>query len=152
VPLNGATTGVILVPFQETGKGYITRQGRYITKAMNHEVVKNNEDLMVGTINYDPEGNLIYDAMIAKMTLAGALIGGFLLGILAYLIASATIPIRDLGQFSTAGNGVATFVGAVTGIAIGGLTGSVGGLHHIVNKNNSTLPTAKRDKKEMNPE
>lgn len=102
---------------------------------MNNDVIKSNEDLVVGKINHDPEGKMIYDPMVAKLTVWYGLVGAVIFGVFAYLIASGAMPIRDFGQLSTSGNGVATFVGAVIGIAIGGLTGSLIGLTHIVKQN-----------------
>ena len=102
---------------------------------MNNEMIKSNEDLIVGKTNHDPMGNMIYDPMVGKLTLWYSLAGAIIFGVLAYLIASGIMPIRDFGQFSTSGNGVATFVGAILGVAIGGLSGSLIGLAHIVKQN-----------------
>lgn len=102
---------------------------------MNNETIKSNEDLIVGKTNYDPMGNMIYDPLLGKLTLWYSLAGAIIFGVLAYLIASGMMPIRDFGQFSTSGNGVATFVGAIFGIAIGGLSGSLKGLAHILKQN-----------------
>jgi hypothetical protein len=116
---------------------------------MNNEVLRKSEDLVVGTTNYDPEGNLIYIPRLGKMALWGGVTGAVLLGIMAYLVASGIIPIRDVGQFSTSGNGVATFVGAVTGFAVGGLTGALMGLHHLVKENNKQSKVDKSNQKKM---
>lgn len=103
---------------------------------MNNEVIKSNEDLIVGKTDYDPMGNMIYDSTLGKHSLAGGLTGAVIFGIIAFCIASGIIPIRDFGQFSTSGNGVATFVGACTGVAVGGLVGSLLGIKRLVAKNN----------------
>lgn len=102
---------------------------------MNNEMIKSNEDLIVGKTNYDPMGNMIYDPLLGKLTLWYSVLGAITFGMLCYLIASGMIPIRDFGQFSTAGHGVATFVGAIFGVAIGGLVGSLKGLAHILKQN-----------------
>ena len=102
---------------------------------MNNEVIKSNGDLVVGKTDYDPMGNMIYEPGLGKLALWYGFAGGSLFGILAYVISSGTIPVRDFGQFATSGNGVATFVGTIIGIAIGGLTGSLIGLKGIVHYN-----------------
>lgn len=103
---------------------------------MKNEVIKSNEELVVGKTDYDPVGNMIYEPRLCKLALWYGFAGGILFAVLAYLISSGTIPIRDFGQFATSGNGVATFVGTIIGIAIGGLTGSLTGLKRIVHYNN----------------
>lgn len=114
---------------------------------MNHGQIKSNEDLIVGKTDYDPMGNMIYEAKFGKLTLWCAVAGGILLGVLAYLIASGTMPIRDFGQFSTSGNGVATFVGTIIGVAVGGFTGSMIGLNDIVKYNeNKNANNGKNEK------
>lgn len=114
---------------------------------MNHDQIKSNEDLIVGKTDYDPMGNMIYQAKLGKLTLWWSVAGGIFFGLLAYLIASGTLPIRDFGQFSTSGDGVATFVGAIIGIAVGGFTGSMIGLNDVVKYNeNKNANTDKNEK------
>ena len=101
---------------------------------MNKEAIESNKDLVIGTTNYDPEGRLLYDPVVGKLALCYGLAGAVVMATFAYLIASGVMPIRDFGQFSTSGSGVATFVGFVTGLATGGFIGSMVGLHHTMQK------------------
>jgi hypothetical protein len=89
---------------------------------------KTDEDLIVGNTNYDPEGNLVYDPIIGKLTLWIGLATALVLGIVAYLVATGVWPIAGLGQFAAAGSSVAVFTGASVGLALGGLTGALIGI------------------------
>lgn len=67
----------------------------------------------------------IYDRSLVMFSLLGALVGGVILGWLGYAIAEGGLPIPGLGQFAAAGWGVAAFVGAGVGVALGGLAGGL---------------------------
>lgn len=96
---------------------------------------KTDEDLIVGNTNYDPEGNLVYDPIIGKLTLWVSLATAVVLGIVAYLVATGVWPIAGLGQFAAAGSSVAVFTGASVGLALGGLTGALIGIGKMKKKN-----------------
>ena len=95
---------------------------------MKNHTEKKDADLVVGYTNFDPEGRPLYHPSMVKLAVIWAVGLGLLLGVLAYLIASGRWPIRDLGQFSTSDNYVATFVGISVGAALGGLIGALQGL------------------------
>ncbi len=71
------------------------------------------------------EGEPIYSPSIHRGALLGAVLGGIVSGVVAWGIAAGFLPIAGLGQFSASGAGVATFAGAGTGLALGGLIGSL---------------------------
>lgn len=72
-----------------------------------------------------PLEHAIYDRSLLAFALLGALTGGLVLGWLGYAVAEGGLPIAGLGQFSAAGWGVATFVGAGVGVALGALAGGL---------------------------
>lgn len=72
-----------------------------------------------------PQEHPIYERSLLTFALLGALAGGVVLGWLGYAVAEGGLPVAGLGQFAAAGWGVATFVGAGTGVALGGLTGGL---------------------------
>ena len=77
------------------------------------------------------EAGRIYDRSIGRLALIGALLGGVALGVLAYAVATGVWPIAGFGQFAAAGAAPAAFVGAGTGIALGGLTGALLALYRL---------------------
>lgn len=72
-----------------------------------------------------PREHPIYDRSLVMFSLLGALVGGVILGWLGYAVAAGGLPIPGLGQFAAAGWGVAAFVGAGVGVALGGLAGGL---------------------------
>ena len=70
-------------------------------------------------------GRVIYSRSIPRYTIVGALIGALLCGLVAWLIATGIWGVEHLGQFNASGEGWATFTGAGTGAALGGLIGSI---------------------------
>ncbi|GAA4437068.1 hypothetical protein GCM10023188_30850 [Pontibacter saemangeumensis] len=104
---------------------------------MKNTTDKKDADLIVGYTNYDPEGHVMYHPAILKMAIIWAIVFGFILGFMGYMISSGAWPIRDLGQYATSGTAVGTFVGAVVGIALGGLIGALMGMGKMKRKSRS---------------
>ncbi|MCX2740843.1 hypothetical protein [Pontibacter anaerobius] len=101
---------------------------------MNNHTDKKDADLIVGYTNYDPEGQAVYHPAIMKMAIIWAIVLGVILGYVGYMVSSGAWPIRDLGQYATSGTAVSFFVGAVTGIALGGLIGALIGMGKMKHK------------------
>lgn len=101
---------------------------------MKKETSKSEEDLIVGYTNENPMGQPIYDPILLKFALIGALIFGILLGVISYMVARGTWPIQDFSQFSASEDWVAAITGAGIGIALGGLAGGILGLNTILKK------------------
>ncbi len=89
---------------------------------------KPDADRLIKKTDKDPQENLFYHPSILRNAILGAVIGGIILGALAYMMAKGIIPIEGLGQISASGTGAAAFFGFITGSAIGGLFGSVYGI------------------------
>lgn len=77
------------------------------------------------------QAHRIYHRSLLTFALAGAAAGGAVLGWLAYAVAEGALPVAGLGQFAAAGWGVATFVGAGVGMALGGLAGGLVALYRL---------------------
>ncbi|ARS38145.1 hypothetical protein [Pontibacter actiniarum] len=88
-------------------------------------------DLLVPTLNTDPEGGPVYHPAIGKGALWGGLIGGVLVGALAWLVAAGVWPVVGLGQMAGGSYGAAAFMGFVLGSAVGGLIGSFIGINRM---------------------
>lgn len=101
---------------------------------MKQPIHRTDEDLIVGNTDYDPEGNLVYDPIIGKLTLWVGLATAVTLGIIAYLVATGVWPLAGLGQFAAAGSSVAVFTGFSVGFALGGLTGGLIGIGKMKSK------------------
>ncbi|WP_299761259.1 hypothetical protein [uncultured Pontibacter sp.] len=101
----------------------------------NHKKHQNSKmtdgDLLVSTLNTDPEGGPIYHPAIGKGAFWGGLVGGVLVGTLAWLVASGVWPVVGLGQMAAGSYGAAAFMGFVLGSAVGGLIGSFMGISHM---------------------
>jgi hypothetical protein len=89
---------------------------------------KPDADRLIKKTNKDPEENLFYHPSILHNTIAGAVIGGIILGAIAWMMAKGIIPVEGLGQMAASGLGATAFLGFVAGSAIGGLIGSVYGI------------------------
>lgn len=89
-------------------------------------------DLLIATLNVDPEGHPIYHPSIGRGALWGGLIGGILVGVVAWLVAAGWWPVVGLGQMAAGSYGAAAFMGFVIGSAAGGLLGSFIGLRHML--------------------
>lgn len=99
---------------------------------MKNETQRREEDIVVGYRDKNPMGFPIYKPALLHSAVIGALIGGFFLGIISYLVASGILPIQDLGQFSASLDWVAGVTGAGVGIALGGLFGGLYGLSKMI--------------------
>lgn len=73
----------------------------------------------------------IYVPAIHRLLLLGAVVGGALGALLALLMASGTLAIAGLGQFTAAGLPAPLFFAASAGIALGGLAGGLAGVFRL---------------------
>ncbi|WP_347160339.1 hypothetical protein [Pontibacter chitinilyticus] len=110
----------------------------------NNTIPKEDGDLLVGYTNSDPAGKPLYHPAMLRLAILWAVVLAIAFGLLAYLVASGTWPIRGFGQFDSAGNGPAAFVGVVVGAALGGLIGALQGLRRMVKS--GTSPQIKKNK------
>lgn len=60
---------------------------------------KKDADLVVGYTNFDPGGNPVYHAAIAKMAVIWAVVLAIMLGVVAYLISNGVWPSRVRAVF-----------------------------------------------------
>lgn len=95
----------------------------------NDHMQKPEANLVVPKTNYDPEGGPVYHPAIGKGAFWGGLVGGILIGTLAWLIASGAWPVVGLGQLASGSYGAAAFLGFLIGSGIGGLIGSFIGMN-----------------------
>ncbi|WP_324720438.1 hypothetical protein [Salinimicrobium sp. HB62] len=95
------------------------------------ETGKREEDLKAGFSNEGPH-QVIYRPIILHAAVIGALIVGLALGVVGYLIAEGSWAIVDLGQLSAPFVGTTAVTFAGVGVALGGLIGSLFGLHRIL--------------------
>lgn len=93
---------------------------------------RNEDDLLIPVVNHDPEGKPVYHPAIGKGALGGGLVGGILISLLAWLVASGVWPVEGLGQLSAGGRGAASLMGFIIGSAMGGLAGSLSGLAYML--------------------
>ena len=106
---------------------------------------KTEKDLIVGNTNYDPEGSLVYDPIIGKLTLWIGLATAIALGIVAYLVATGVWLVGGLGQFAAAGSSVAVFTGFSVGFALGGLAGALIGISKMKKKEQQKQPIVQQE-------
>lgn len=95
---------------------------------------KPEADFVLPETNLDPHGNLFYDPAIPKGATIGAVAGGIILGLVAWMMADGAWAIEGLGQLGAGNRGSGTFLGFVTGSAIGGLFGSLIGIRKMLQK------------------
>ncbi|WP_424494079.1 hypothetical protein [Salinimicrobium sp. GXAS 041] len=96
---------------------------------------KPEPDLMLERTNRDPHGQLFYHPSILSMAITGAIIGGILLGFIAWMVADGAWSVVGLGQMSAGNRGPGAFFGFVVGSGIGGLFGGLLGIHSILREN-----------------
>ncbi|MEX2336807.1 MAG: hypothetical protein WD555_06015 [Fulvivirga sp.] len=99
-------------------------------------------DLLVPFQNKDPEGGPVYHPAIGKGALWGGIIGGILIGALAWLVASGAWPVVGLGQMAAGNYGAAAFMGFLMGSAVGGLTGSFIGINRMLKNHQKQKETS----------
>jgi hypothetical protein len=75
----------------------------------------------------EPQGKWFYHPSILFHAIAGAAIGGIIAGISVWMIAKEIIVSELSGQIASGNPGAAAILGIISGIAIGGLFGSVYG-------------------------
>lgn len=87
--------------------------------------------VVVPLVDESPAGRVVYHPSIGRFALAGAVVGAFLLGLLAWLVASGVWPLRDVGQIAASGPPVGTFTGAGIGAALGALAGALAAMYRL---------------------
>jgi hypothetical protein len=97
------------------------------------ETNKREEDLKAGHSNVGPHA-VIYKPIILYGALVGALVFGLAFGIVGFLIGGGYWPIVDLGQLSAPFSGTTAVTLGGVGVALGGLIGSLYGLHRMLKK------------------
>lgn len=89
------------------------------------KVIDNKEEnLLVENLDETYEGR-IYHRSLGVYALAGFLAGGIILGFIAYLISTGSLPVSGFGQFSASGTAPAVTVGFGIGSAVGALAGGI---------------------------
>lgn len=96
---------------------------------------KPEPDLMLERTNRDPHGQLFYHPSMLSMALTGAIIGGVLLGVIAWMVADGAWSVVGLGQMSAGNRGPGAFFGFVVGSGIGGLFGGLLGIRSTLREN-----------------
>jgi hypothetical protein len=84
-------------------------------------------DSLIEKIDKDIQVKWFYHPTILNNAIAGLIIGGIIAGLIIWMMAKGFIAAESLVQISAGSPGAAAFLGLITGIAIGGLFGSVYG-------------------------
>lgn len=97
------------------------------------ETTRREEDLVVGYSDKGIEGT-VYDPIILKLAVIGAILLGGIFGLLGYLVAEGSWAIVDFGQISAVYTATAAITTAGVGMALGGLIGALVGTYRMLNK------------------
>lgn len=73
----------------------------------------------------------MYDSSILWFTLAGALLGALVLGLITAGIVTGSTPVAGLGQLAAGGTGAAVVAGGSIGAALGGCIGGIAAMLRI---------------------
>jgi hypothetical protein len=94
-------------------------------KKDQNKMEKPGADFILSKPDHDPHGKIFYHPVLPKYALTGAVAGGVILGIVAWLLASGIIAVEGLGQIAAGGKDAAVFLGFISGSALGGLVGGI---------------------------